>query len=99
VSFTEEQSGTISYKQSRMANCVVTVLIPKLAVMLIKEDMRANGERAQRINQESRWVREILCEDEGSVLWSLHCDKCSSRRRKMISLNATSVFRPEQPLL
>ena len=46
---------------------VVTVLVPELVVMLIKEDMRVDDEEAQRIFQESRSLGEILG-DEGSIL-------------------------------
>lgn len=47
-----------------VADYVVTVLVPELAVMLIKEDMRACDEEARRILQESRRLGETLHEDE-----------------------------------
>lgn len=45
-----------------VADFVVTVLVPELAVMLIKEDMRTGDEEARRILQESRPLGEVLCD-------------------------------------
>jgi hypothetical protein len=46
-----------------VANYIVKVLVPELAVMLIKEDMRACDEKARRILQESTRLGEALHED------------------------------------
>jgi hypothetical protein len=46
-----------------VADYVVTVLVPQLAVMLIKEDMRAGDEEARRILQESTRLGQTLHED------------------------------------
>jgi hypothetical protein len=46
-----------------VADYLVTVLVPELAVMLIKEDMRAGDEEARRILQESRPLGEVLCDE------------------------------------
>jgi hypothetical protein len=43
-----------------VADYVVTVLVPQLAVMLIKEDMRAGDEEARRILQESTRLGQTL---------------------------------------
>jgi hypothetical protein len=48
----------------RVDDFVVTVLVPELAVMLIKEDMKVGDQRAREILQESAALGEILCEDE-----------------------------------
>ena len=47
-----------------VADYVVTVLVPELAVMLIKEDMRACDEEARRVLRESARIGETLHEDE-----------------------------------
>ena len=47
-----------------VADYVVTVLVPELAVMLIKEDMRACDEEARRVLRESARLGETLHEDE-----------------------------------
>ena len=46
-----------------VADYVVTVLIPELAVMLIKDDMRVCDKEARRILQDSRRLGEILHKD------------------------------------
>jgi hypothetical protein len=42
---------------------VIAVLISKLVVMLIKEDMKVCDELARQILQEDRRLRELLHED------------------------------------
>jgi hypothetical protein len=42
---------------------VVTVLVPELAVMLIKEDMKVDDETARQILQKSAGLGEMLHED------------------------------------
>lgn len=48
----------------RVADYVVTVLVPELAVMLTKEDMTACDERAREILQESARLGETLHGEE-----------------------------------
>jgi hypothetical protein len=47
----------------RVGAYVVTVLVPKLAVMLIKEDMKVDDETAPQILQKSAGLGETLHED------------------------------------
>lgn len=47
-----------------VADYVVTVLVPELAVMLIKEDMTVCDERAREILQKSARLEEMLHEEE-----------------------------------
>jgi hypothetical protein len=42
---------------------VITVLVPELAVMLVKEDMKVCDESARQILQESGRLGEVLHED------------------------------------
>lgn len=46
-----------------VADYINTVLVPELAVMLIKEDMRVGDEMARRILGESERLGETLHED------------------------------------
>jgi hypothetical protein len=46
-----------------VSSYVVTVLVPELAVMLIKEDMKVGDEAARQILQESADLGETLHED------------------------------------
>jgi hypothetical protein len=46
-----------------VGNYVVTVLVPELAVMLIKEDMKVDDETARQILQKSADLGETLHED------------------------------------
>jgi len=45
------------------ADFITTVLVPELAVMLIKEDMKACDETARQTLHASAWLGEILHED------------------------------------
>ena len=47
---------------------VQAVLVPELAVRLVMEDMGVGAEAARKILEESTWVGELLCEDEGDVV-------------------------------
>lgn len=47
-------------RNTGVSNYVNTVLMPELAMMLIKEDMRIGDEKARRILQESRRLGEKL---------------------------------------
>ena len=46
-----------------VADYIITVLVPEIAVMLIKADMRACDEDARRILQKSTRLGETLHED------------------------------------
>lgn len=47
---------------------VQAVLVPELAVRLVMEDMGVGEEGARGILEESTWVGDLLCEDEGDVV-------------------------------
>ena len=47
---------------------VQAVMVPELAVKLVMEDMGVGEEGARRILEESAWVGDMLCEDEGDVV-------------------------------
>lgn len=47
---------------------VQAVLVPELAVRLVMEDMGVAEEPARGILEESTWVGDLLCEDDGDVV-------------------------------
>jgi hypothetical protein len=47
----------------RIGHYIVTVLVPELAVMLVKEDMKVCDESARQILQEGGRLTELLRED------------------------------------
>ncbi len=47
---------------------VQTVLVPELAVLLVKEDMRVDDETARVILQESIQIGDLLNEEEEEVI-------------------------------
>ncbi|KAL2112522.1 hypothetical protein VUR80DRAFT_7375 [Thermomyces stellatus] len=47
---------------------VQAVLVPELAVRLVMEDMGVGEGAARGILEESTWVGDLLCEDEGDVV-------------------------------
>ena len=46
-----------------VSSYVQTVLVPELAVLLIKDDMQVNDAEARTILNESAEIGELLCED------------------------------------
>lgn len=58
--FPERQVDDRLFRGVGTADYVTGVLVPELAVMLIKEDMNVGDERARQILQESRHVGETL---------------------------------------
>lgn len=44
------------------------MLVPKLAIRLIMDDIKVEEEEVRKILEESRWIGDLLCEDYGNVV-------------------------------